>query len=214
MPPAVAIVAFAIIAALFVFVFYAAGRGIETTRAVRNELRGRLEREGWSSIQSQFLTLRPGFRGSWQGREARGHFQPRHKSQPPMLVIEVSTRQFERVLFSKAPTSRFAAFANMSFGLPPRVDTGDRRFEARAASHELIEMILRDEPAATLLGEFLRSSLDRVESKGGTLRLRRELPDRRAPGGSFFTVRPPAHDVERSVFIAHRIIEALSTKGF
>ncbi|MBI2214674.1 MAG: hypothetical protein HYU52_13595 [Acidobacteria bacterium] len=214
MPPVASIVGFAFIAALFIFVFFAAGKGIETTKIVRDELRGHLEREGWSSIHSQFFTLRPGFRGSWQGREARGHFDPRHKSQPPALVIEVSTRQFERVCFSKAATSRFAAFANISFGLPPRVDVGDRRFDARAASRELIGMILRDKPTASLLAEFLRTGRDRIESKGGTLRLRRELPDRRAPGGSFFTVRPPAHEVERSVFLAHRILEALSTKGF
>jgi hypothetical protein len=131
-----------------------------------------------------------------------------------MLVIEVATRSFERVRFTKAATSRLAALATISFGLPPRVDAGDKRFEARAASHELIGMIVREAPTATLLAEFLRSPLDRLESKGGTLRLRRELPDRRTPGGSWFAVRPPAHDVERSVFLSHRILEALSTKGF
>jgi len=189
-------------------------KAIGASRAVTRVLRSHLEREGWGSLRSPFFTLGGGFRGSWQGREARGSFQPRHKSRPPMLFIEVSTRQFERVRISRAATSRFAAFANISFGLPPRVDLGDQRFDARAASSELIAMILRDEPTTTRLAEFLRSSHDRIESKGGTLRLRRELLDRRAPGGSFFTVRPPAEEVERSVFLAHRILEALSTKGF
>lgn len=213
MPP-ILIVLVAVAAASFIFVCFAAGKGIETTRVVRNELRSRLEREGWSSIHAQSFTLRPGFYGSWQGREARCHFQPRHKSQPPMLVVEVSTRQFERVQLSRAATSRFAAFASFSFGLPPRVNTGDQRFDARAASSELIGMVLRDKPTAKLLGDFLRSSHDRFESKGGTLKFRRALLDRRAPGGSFFTVRPPAHEVEHSVFLTHRLLESLSTKGF
>jgi len=197
------------------FVIVMVSKAIGASRAVTRELRSHLEREGWSSIRSPFFTLRGGFRGSWQGREARGSFQPRHKSRPPFLIVEVSTRQFERVYISRAASSRLGAIANLQFGLPPRVDAGDSRFEARAASSELIAMILRDESTAKLLDEFLRSSRDRVDSKGGTLALRRELQDRRSSGISFsLSFRPPAEEIERAVFLAHRILEALSTKGF
>jgi hypothetical protein len=197
------------------FAIVVAGKAIGASRAVTRELRSHLEREGWSSLRSPFFTLRPGFRGSWQGREARGSFQPRQKSKPPLILIDVSTRQFERMRISRASSSRLAAIANFAFGLPPRVDTGDQRFDARAGSREAIEMILRDGSTTTLLDEFLRSTGDRIDSKNGTLKLLRELQDRRSSGVSLsFTFRPPAEEIERSVFLAHRILEALSTKGF
>jgi len=208
----VLIAAFALAVTLFAIVM--AGKAIGASREVKRELRSQLEREGWSSLGSPFFALRPGFRGSWQGREARGYFRPRHKSRPPALLIEVSTRQFERVHIARAATSRLAALGNISFGLPPRVDTGDERFDARAASSELIAMILRDESTSKLLEEFLRSAHDGVDSKGGTLKLHRELLDRKAAGSLFSTLRPSADEVERSVFLSHRLIEALSTKGF
>lgn len=191
------------------------GKAIGASRAVTRELRSQLEREGWSSLRSPFFTLIPGFRGSWQGREARGRFQPRQKSQPPLILIDVATRQFERMRISRTSSSRLAAIANFAFGLPPRVDIGDQRFDARTGSREMVEMILRDESTTKLLDEFLRSSGDRIDSKGGTLKLRRELQDRRSSGISLsFSFRPPAAEIERSVFLAHRIVEALSTKGF
>ncbi|MFA6955949.1 MAG: hypothetical protein WC538_08780 [Thermoanaerobaculia bacterium] len=212
MPEALLVSAISLVVGLILIVVIS--KAIGASKAVRNELRSHLEREGWSSIHSPFLTLAPGFRGSWQGRDARGSFQARHKSQPPMLIIEVSTRQFERMRIARHVSSVYLRAVSFSFGLPPRVDLGDSRFDARAESRELIELILRDESRAQLFDEFLRASHDRVESKRGTLKLKRELLDRRAPGGSFLTVRPPAEEIERSVFLAHRLLEALSTKGF
>lgn len=199
---------------VMLFAIVAAGKAIGASRAVKRELRGHLERAGWSSLRTPFFALSEGFRGNWQGREAFGRFRPRHKSQPPLLLIDVSTRQFERMRISRARPSGLAAFMNFSFGLPPRVDLSDSRFDARAGSREMIELILHDETTATLLEEFLRSSEDRVDSKGGKLQLRRELQDKKTAGSFSFTFRPPADEVERSVALAHRLLESLTARGF
>ncbi len=209
------VIAVAVGFGVMLFAIVAAGKAIGASRAVKRELRSHLEREGWSSLRSPFFALTEGFRGSWQGREAFGRFRPRNKSQPPLLLIDVSTRQFERMRISRAASAGLAAILNFSFGLPPRVDLSDSRFDARAGSREMIELILRDEATATLLDEFLRSSEDRVDSKGGKLQLRRELQDKKTAGISFsFTFRPPADEVERSVTLAHRLLQSLTARGF
>ena len=186
---------------------------LRATRAVGRELRSHLEREGWGSVRSLFFTVGAGFRGTWQGREAMARYRARDKSHPPLLLIDVSTRQFERVRITRAASRRWAWPAGLSFGLPPRVNLADTRFEARARSSEILDVIVRDENTAARLDEFLREREDRIDSKGGKLRLRRTMLDGKRPGFSF-AFRPPADEIERAVGLAHRLLESLTARGF
>lgn len=186
---------------------------LRATRAVGRELRSHLEREGWGSIRGLFFTVGAGFRGTWQGREAMARYRARDKSHPALLLIDISTRQFERLRITRARSERWSWPAGLSFGLPPRINLADTRFEARARSSETIDPIVRDEKTAALLDEFLRAREDRIDSKGGKLHLRRALQDGKRPGFSF-AFRPPADEVEHSVGLAHRLLESLATRGF
>ncbi len=206
---------FPIVGAIVVLIIasLAIGAALRATRAVGRELRGHLEREGWGSIRPLFFSISGGFRGTWQGREALARYRAREKSHPPLLLIDVSTRQFERMRITRARTARWSWLTSLNFGLPPPVNLADTRFEAHARSPETIEPLVRDETTATRLDEFLRASEDRIDSKGGKLRLRRVLQDRKRPGFSF-AFRPPAEEIEHAVTLAHRLLESLTTRGF
>jgi hypothetical protein len=183
------------------------------TNAVGRELQAHLEREGWGSLDPIWSPLRgTGFRGNWQGREAVAMYHERNKSFAPKLEITVSTRKLDRISVSRAYPPRLA-FLDFDFGMPPKVESTDRRFQTRADSPESIESMLRDEETASQRATFLTARADLVEVKGGRLQVTRSIRDAWKPGFSV-TLRPPAEEVQRTIALAHRLLETLSTRGF
>lgn len=183
------------------------------TNAVGRELQAHLEREGWGSLDPIWSPLGDaGFRGNWQGREAVAMYHERRKTTAPNLQITVSTRKLDRICVARAYPPRLA-FLDFDFGMPPKVESTDRRFQTRADSEESIESMLRDEEIASQLATFLTARADLIEVKRGRLQVTRSIRDTWKPGISV-TVRPPAEEVERTVDLAHRLLETLSGKGF
>ncbi|MFA6955948.1 MAG: hypothetical protein WC538_08775 [Thermoanaerobaculia bacterium] len=183
------------------------------TNAVGRELRAHLEREGWGSLDPIWSPLRgAGFRGNWQGRETVAMYYERNKSFAPRLEITVSTQKPDRIRIARAYPPRLA-FLDFEFGMPPKVESADRRFQARADSQESIESILRDEATASKLATFLTARSDVVEMEHGKLQVKRSIRDAWKPGFSI-TVRPPAEEVKRTVELAHRLLESFAALGF
>lgn len=184
------------------------------TSVVGRELRTLLEREGWGSLRAiPFIMGDSGVRGTWRGRKAEARYHERRKQAPPGIQIEVASRQLERMRISRAYPAGRLAFLHFEFGLPPRVNLADRRFEARAHSAELIDSILGNEATASQLDTFFRSPMDGIDSKRGTLQVTRFLKERRKPG-LVQDLRPPASEIELSVSLAHRLLESLISQGF
>lgn len=184
------------------------------TSAVGRELRAHLEREGWGSLRAiPFIMGDSGFRGTWQGRKAEARYHERRKQTAPDIQIDVATRRLERIRISRAHLAGRLAFLTFEFGLPPKVNLADRRFDARGPSAELIDLILRNEATASQLDKFFRAPMDRLDSKRGTLHVTRSLQDSREPGFSR-NLRPPAGEIELSLSLAHRLLESLISQGF
>lgn len=182
------------------------------TNAVGRELQRHLEREGWASLEPVWSPFGDAvFRGNWQGREALATYQERRKRMPPHLRITVSSRKLDRIRIARAYPPRLA-FLDREFGMPPKIETGDRRFQAHADSPELIGELLGDDATASRLATFLTARTDLIQVKRGKLTVNRSIRDTWRPGFTL-TVRPPAEEVERTVDLAHRLLEALSTKG-
>jgi len=183
------------------------------TSAVGRELQAHLEREGWGSLDPIWSPLGDaGFRGNWQGREGVAIYHERRKSIAPNLEITVSTRKLDRLRIARAYPPRLA-FLDFEFGMPPKVESADRRFQARADSPESIESILSDEATASQVATFLTARNDLIEVRRGKLQVKRSIRDTWRPGFSI-TVRPPAEEVERTVVLAHRLLESLAARGF